>query len=129
MPKKLLMIEDDSEVRLVVARLAKRKSWEFHGAGNAQDGLALAARVAPDFIIIDVQLPDREGWDVCRDLKKHQALGRVPILIVSGRRMSPEDQALGIQIGADDYLVKPFDASELWMRVEAILRARSQARA
>ncbi len=124
MPRKLLMIEDDVEVRRVVKRLAKRNSWEFHEAGTAGDGLEAAARVDPDFILLDIQLPDGEGWDVCRELKKHATLGRVPVLLVSGRRMTPEDQAKGIEIGADDYLVKPFDGSELWLRIEAILKAR-----
>jgi len=125
MPLKILMIEDDIEVRRLVGRSARRRAWEFHEAGTAAEGLTRARESKPDIILLDIQLPDGEGWDVCASLKRDALLARIPIVMVSGRRMLPEDKARGIAAGADDYLAKPFDPSELWLRIEAILKAKN----
>ncbi|MBI4424024.1 MAG: response regulator [Elusimicrobia bacterium] len=117
MPMKLLMIEDDKDVRGLVARTAKRRRWEFHEAGTVQDGLASAAELGPDVILLDVQLPDGEGWDVCAALKKDERLRAIPVLMLSGKRMRPEEKARGLELGADDYLAKPFYTSELCLRI------------
>lgn len=124
MPKKLLMIEDDPDVRTVVARVARRKRWDFHEATTVAEGLEQAGRLRPDMILLDVQLPDGDGWDLCAAMKRDAGLRAVPILMLSGKRMQPEERARGIELGADDYMAKPFDPSELWLRIEAILKAK-----
>ncbi|MBI5623782.1 MAG: response regulator transcription factor [Elusimicrobia bacterium] len=122
--RRLLMIDDDRETRRMVGRYVRHKGWEFIEAADGAEGIVAALRDSPDLILLDIQLPDLEGWEVCRRLKAESLPEPIPIMMVSGARFSPEDKAHGLEIGADDYLSKPFDLSELWLRVEAILKAR-----
>lgn len=124
--RRVFYIEDDGQVSLVVGQFFKRQKWEFHSAATGQDGLDRAAEVKPDAILLDVQLPDMEGWDICRELRRKPELASVPIIMVSGRLADPESKAKGLEAGADDFLGKPFDLTELALRIEAILRARGK---
>lgn len=126
MKRRLLMIEDDDQVSLVVGNFLKRQDWDFHAAGNGRDGIAAAAQLKPDVVLLDVQLPDMEGWDICKSLKRNPALAATPIVMVSGNRIDPESKAKGIEAGADDFLSKPFDLLELQLRIEGILKARGR---
>ena len=118
------MIEDDDQVRHVVNQFLKRKDWEFHSAPTGTEGVEKASSVRPDVVLLDVQLPDMEGWDVCRQLKADAALRAIPVVMVSGNRFGAADRVRGLEAGADDFLVKPFDLTELLLRIENILKAR-----
>ena len=83
-----------------------------------------ASSVRPDVVLLDVQLPDMEGWDVCRQLKADAALRAIPVVMVSGNRFGAADRVRGLEAGADDFLVKPFDLTEMLLRIENILKAR-----
>lgn len=126
MKRKLLIIEDDEQVRLVVRQFLKRKDWEFHGAGSGQEGLEKSSSLLPDLIVLDVQLPDMEGWDICRRLKDDPVLKAIPVIMVSGNYLDPTHKARGLEAGADDFLAKPFDMTELLLRMNAILRSRGR---
>jgi DNA-binding response OmpR family regulator len=126
MKRSLVMIEDDEQIRHLVGLFLKRKSWDFHGAATGAEGLEKTSSLRPDIILLDVQLPDAEGWDICRQLKGNPSLSETPVIMVSGRRTSPDDKAQGLEAGADDFLSKPFNLTELFLRMETILKARGK---
>jgi DNA-binding response OmpR family regulator len=118
MPKVLIVEDDDSMMT------ALRDGFEYEGysvtqARDGAEGLRLAAETGPDVIILDVMLPKMSGLDVCRDIRK--AGSAVPILMLTARGQEI-DKVLGLKLGADDYITKPFGFLELMARVEAVLR-------
>jgi DNA-binding response OmpR family regulator len=121
----LLLIDDDHELAELLFKLFEREHLSLRHAGTVADGHACYEREAPDVLILDLMLPDGNGLDLCRQLRA--ADPRVPILILTARG-DPIDRVLGLELGADDYLPKPFEARELLARVRALLR-RAQAAA
>lgn len=124
--RKLVMIEDDEQISLLVGRFLKRKSWDFHSAGTGSEGLEKSSSVRPDIVLLDINLPDTEGWDVCRRLRADPVLSETPVIMLSGHRLTPNDKARGLEAGADDFLSKPFNLTELSLRMEAILKVRGK---
>jgi two-component system, OmpR family, response regulator RegX3 len=116
--KRVLVIEDERPIAEPLADALRREGFDVQLAGTAADGLeAFSARV-PDIVLLDVMLPDGDGRDVLRQI--HQA-SRVPVLMVSARG-EEMDRVLGLELGADDYVTKPFSAAELVARMRAVLR-------
>lgn len=126
MKRKLLIIEDDEQVRLLVSRFLRRKDWEFHSATDGREGLEMAASLRPDVLLLDVQLPDMEGWDICRKLRTDAAMRLAAVIMVSGNRLEPDDKVRCLEAGADDFLAKPFDLTELMLRIDTILKVRGR---
>lgn len=126
MKRVMLMIDDDEQVVYAVSRFLKRKDWDFYGAFTGTEGLKKASELHPDVVLLDVQLPDMEGWEICRRLKSDAALSGVSVVMVSGARLNPPDKALGLQSGADDFLGKPFNLTELLLRLDAIMRIKGK---
>lgn len=119
MKRKILLVEDEPGL---VLTLSDRLSKEGYGVDVARDGLRglqAALTGAFDLIVLDVMLPKKSGLDVCRDLR--QQGGTTPVLMLTARSQVV-DRVLGLKLGADDYLVKPFDVLELLARIEALLR-------
>ena len=116
--KKVVIVDDDPSVQEVTRAYLERDGYLVYVAGTAGEGLALAERVKPGLIVLDLMLPDRSGEDVCREIR---ARSDVPILILTAKA-SEEERITGLAIGADDYLTKPFSPRELVGRVRAILR-------
>jgi len=114
----ILIVEDDPNTASLVATYLQREGFTTLIARDGQQALQLAERKKPGFIILDVMLPRLEGWDVCRELRK---FSEVPILFLTARE-EEIDRILGLSLGADDYVVKPFSPRELVERVKAILR-------
>jgi len=114
----ILIVEDDPNTASLVATYLQREGFTTLIARDGQQALQLAERKKPGFIILDVMLPGLEGWDVCRELRK---FSEVPILFLTARE-EEIDRILGLSLGADDYVVKPFSPRELVERVKAILR-------
>jgi DNA-binding response OmpR family regulator len=119
---RLLLIEDDSRLAEMVQDYLGAAGFRVERAANAGLGLALEARDSFDAVILDLMLPDMDGLDVCRKIR---ARGAVPILMLTARG-DAMDRVIGLEIGADDYLPKPFEPRELLARLRAILR-RSRA--
>ncbi|MGO9822720.1 MAG: response regulator transcription factor [Solirubrobacteraceae bacterium] len=116
---RVLVIEDDDAVRSAVRRALLLGGYEVLLAPNGQDGLLQAQTAVPDAIILDLGLPDIDGMEVCRRLR---SVGdRTPILMLTARD-AVEDRVDGLEVGADDYLVKPYDVRELQARLKAIMR-------
>ena len=124
MSNRLLLIEDDTRLAEMVADYLGKAGFRVEHAANAARGLALAARDDFDAIILDLMLPDMDGLDVCRKIRTQAA---IPILMLTARG-DAMDRVIGLEIGADDYLPKPFEPRELLARLRAILRRGKTAK-
>jgi len=118
MSNSILIAEDDDHTAGLLVRYFKKEGFDTLRAANGEDALSIAGKRQP----LDLMMPDVDGWEVCRKLR---SLSQVPILILSARQ-EEADRILGLNLGADDYVVKPFSPREVVARVHAILR-RSQA--
>lgn len=118
MSDRILLIEDDTRLAEMVRDYLGEAGFRVERAGSGSAGLALQAREPFDAIILDLMLPDMDGLDVCRKLRSH---GAVPILMLTARG-DAMDRVIGLELGADDYLPKPFEPRELLARLRAILR-------
>jgi two-component system alkaline phosphatase synthesis response regulator PhoP len=125
MPSRILIVEDEPAIRTAVADRLQSEGYAVEVSGDASDGLRRALEGGFDLLLLDVMLPGRSGFDVCREVRRRWL--EVPILMLTARG-EVVDRVLGLKLGADDYLVKPFEMAELLARVEARLRARSVAR-
>ena len=120
---KVLIIDDDLDaLRIARMRLAKLGLTLFSADGGIA-GLEVARREMPDLILLDLEMPDLSGFDVCRILKADAELCMIPVLFLSASSAA-EDKIKGLDLGAVDYIVKPFDAAELCARVRAALRTK-----
>ena len=117
---RVLVIEDDAEIADVLRRFLRQEGHEVRVAADGEVALPAAAEFVPDLVILDLGLPGVDGVEVCRHLR---AEGDVPILILTARA-ELEDRVEGLDSGADDYLVKPFERQELLARIRALLRRR-----
>lgn len=123
MPPRILVIEDDRRVASSLERALRAHGHEVDVAFDGSSGLR-ASRAAPDAIVLDVNLPDLSGLDVCRRLRADACA--IPVLMLTARA-AVEDRVAGLDAGADDYLVKPFALAELLARVRALLRRGLEA--
>ena len=121
MAERILMIDDDARLAGMVSDYLGGAGFRLSIAGTAREGEALLKRESFDAVILDLMLPDGDGLDVCRRLR---ALSDVPILMLTARG-EPMDRVVGLEIGADDYLAKPFEPRELQARLRAILRRKA----
>jgi DNA-binding response OmpR family regulator len=116
--KKVVVIDDDLSVQEVTRAYLERDGYLVYLAGTAAEGLAVAERVKPGLIVLDLMLPDRSGEEICREIRERSD---VPILMLTAKA-SEDERVAGLALGADDYLTKPFSPRELVARVRAILR-------
>ena len=116
--KRVVVIDDDASVQEVTRAYLERDGYLVYVAGTAAEGLAVAERVKPGLVVLDLMLPDRSGEDVCREIRERSD---VPILMLTAKA-SEDERVAGLALGADDYLTKPFSPRELVARVRAILR-------
>lgn len=119
---RVLVIEDDSKIAGFVVNGLKQNGFAVDHASDGEQGLAMAATVSYDTIVLDVMLPKLDGLSLLRELRKEKV--RTPVLILSARA-SVDDRVTGLQAGGDDYLTKPFAFSELLARVQALIRRAS----
>ena len=123
MAKHILIVDDDALLRRSLAFNVEQAGYRVSTAGNAEDALALARRDPPDLVLLDIGLPGMDGLDALRHFQER--IG-VPVIFVTARRREL-DQVLGLELGADDYITKPFDLDVLLARVKAALRRTQRA--
>lgn len=117
----VLLVEDEPDLRELVAHHIRAAGHEVVGCAQGQEGLRLARQRRPDLVLLDLMLPDMSGVDVCRQLRGDPATARIPVLMLTARS-AELDRVHGFEAGADDYVVKPFSSRELVLRVRALLR-------
>jgi DNA-binding response OmpR family regulator len=120
-PKTILVIDDQREFSLLVRRYLEQEGFEVIVAPDGTDGLRIAENHRPDLVVLDLTMPDIDGLEVCSRLRADPRKQFLPILVLSARA-SAADRVLGLETGADDYLVKPFQPEELVARVKALFR-------
>lgn len=115
----ILIVDDDPEIRSLLARYLAAQGFRVQTAANRRECEARLAQVTPDLLVLDVMLPDGSGLDICRSLRERQP--QLPIIMLTALK-EDVDRIIGIEIGADDYLGKPFNPRELVARIRAVLR-------
>ena len=124
MTQQLLMIEDDTRLAAMVGEYLRQSGYAFSHAPDGESGLVAVQGSSPDLVILDLMLPGIDGLEVCRRIKALSGATAVLMLTAKG---DPMDRIVGLEIGADDYLPKPFEPRELLARVRAVLRRGSDA--
>lgn len=116
--KKILIVDDDENIAELISLYLLKECFDTEIAANGEEALEKFKSYNPNLILLDIMLPGIDGYDVCREIRKES---NVPIIMLSAKG-EVFDKVLGLKIGADDYMVKPFDSNELVARVQAILR-------
>ena len=119
--ERILVVEDEEAILEVVSQAMKRHGFEVSTANNGDSALEMAYSLHPDIIILDIMLPKMDGWEVCRRLKREDETRNIPLIMLTARR-EERDVVEGLNLGADDYIKKPFSLVELIARVKALLR-------
>jgi signal transduction histidine kinase len=126
---KILIVEDEAALLQAYTRILESASHEVVGASTAEEGLRLCAAERPDLVLLDAFLPDGDGLDVCKRIKADPDTSRSSVILISGRRISPDEQAEGLESGADGYLTKPLERRTLLAHIRALLRITETERA
>ena len=121
LPVHILIAEDDRDIAELITHFIRKEGWSTHVAGTGDDALAYARCHPVDLVVLDVMLPGLSGLEICRALRSDAATEAIPIIMVTARA-EETDRILGLELGADDYLPKPFSPNELVARVRALIR-------
>ena len=126
MVKKILIVEDESDLIKLLKYNLEKEGFKINYATDGTVALAEVRRDPPDLIILDLMLPGLDGLEVCRQLRRNDRFARIPILVLSARG-EEADRVVGLELGADDYVTKPFSTREVIARVRALLRRHEPA--
>ena len=118
---KVLVVEDEADVAEMIRYNLGKEGYDVRLAANGTDALRQAKDVRPDVILLDIMVPQLNGWEICRRLKQDRDTQAIPVIMVTGR-VEEGDKVLGFEMGADDYVTKPFSPRELVARVRAVSR-------
>jgi DNA-binding response OmpR family regulator len=121
MTRNILVIEDDKDVIDVFRYFLEKENFRVHVAKDGLMGLEMAAKIVPNLILLDLMIPKLDGIEVCKNLKSDRRLGDIPLIMVTAKA-EEADKVKGLEIGADDYVSKPFSPKELVARVRAAIR-------
>ena len=119
--KRVLLIEDDRDIVELVRYNLEREGFQVAAATDGATGLAQIRKAPPDILLLDLMLPKLSGLDICKEIRRDTSLNRLPILMLTARG-EEADRVVGLEMGADDYVTKPFSPRELGARVKALLR-------
>jgi DNA-binding response OmpR family regulator len=120
--KKTALIEDDADLFTLLKYNLEKEGYQFVGLQTGKGALELCRRERPDLLILDIMLPDSDGLDICRSIRSTPELAHIPIIFLTARA-SESDRIVGLELGANDYLVKPFSVRELLARIKVQFRA------
>lgn len=115
---KIMVVDDDENICELLRLYLEKEEFEVSIAGNGAKALTVFAQENPDLILLDIMLPELDGWQVCREIRKKS---QCPIIMLTAKGET-FDKVLGLELGADDYVVKPFEAKEIIARIKAVLR-------
>jgi len=122
---KILLVDDDPNIRQLVSLYLTREGFEVEEATRGDDALKQFRAAAPNMILLDIMLPGMDGWQVCREVRK---VSNIPIIMLTAKDET-FDKVLGLELGADDYIAKPFEPKELVARIKAVIRRYQSAEA
>jgi two-component system, OmpR family, alkaline phosphatase synthesis response regulator PhoP len=121
MAERILVVDDDPELVRLLGAYLKQAGFQVLTAYDGEGALHILRRERPDLVLLDLMLPDRDGWDVTRIVRADPNLGSIPIIMLTAR-VEDYDRILGLELGADDYVTKPYNPREVVARVRAVLR-------
>ena len=122
MPKKIVYIEDDLEMTYLIKMILERRGYEIISTNNGLEGFDLVTSENPDIILLDLMMPDIDGWDIYRQLKSSDQTEKIPVVVISAKAQ-PIDKVLGLQVAkVNNYIAKPFKPQELIEVIENILK-------
>ena len=121
MPSRVLIVEDEPDIRALVVHHLKREGYQVSAASSGEEALRQVQAAPPDLVLLDLMMPAMDGLEVCRRLRQDPATAMLPIVMLTAKG-DEVDRVIGLEIGADDYVVKPFSPKELLARVRAVLR-------
>jgi len=124
--KKIVLIEDDSDLYSLIQYNLEKEGFTMAGAQTGKGAIELCRRERPDLIILDIMLPDSDGLEICRAIRNHSELAAVPVIFLTARA-SETDRIVGLELGANDYIVKPFFIRELIARIKIHFRGQPPA--
>ena len=124
--KKILLIEDDADLFALLKYNLEREGFALVGSQTGRGAIELCRRERPDLILLDIMLPDSDGLDICKGLRSHAELAHIPIIFLTARA-SETDRIVGLELGANDYIVKPFFVRELIARIRIQFRGAQAA--
>ena len=122
---RIVIIEDEPDIVQLVRYSFQKEGFQVESFGRGKDGLEHLRRKSPDLVLLDIMLPDMDGLDICRRLRADDRLKTLPVIFLTAKG-AEIDRVLGLEIGADDYVVKPFSPRELLARVKAVLRRQER---
>src|SRR5215813_10841476 len=124
--KKILLIEDDSDLYALLKYNLEKEGFILVGAQTGKGATELCRRERPDLILLDIMLPDSDGLDICKGIRAHPELAHIPVIFLTARA-SETDRIVGLELGANDYIVKPFFIRELVARIKIQFRGQQTA--
>ena len=125
MKEKILIVEDEKDIIKMLEYNLKKEGFRVTNARDGEDALDLALRQYPDLILLDLMLPGIDGLEVCKTLKKETKTASIPIIMLTAKSQE-SDKVVGLELGADDYITKPFSPRELLARIKAVLRRATE---
>ena len=125
---RILVADDEESIVDLVRQLLLRRGYEVFTAGDGDTALQMIYDLKPDLVVLDLMLPRMDGWEVCRRVREDPEIGGTPVLMLTARR-DERDLVAGLELGADDYVKKPFSTAELSARIAAILRRMGSEKA
>jgi two-component system alkaline phosphatase synthesis response regulator PhoP len=128
MPKKILVIEDEKDIQELLQLYLKRDGYDVHIARDGETGLRKASQERYDLVLLDLMLPQVDGLEICRNLRSRPQTADLPIIMITAKA-DEADRIVGLEMGADDYITKPFSPREVVARVKAIFRRLEKPRA
>ena len=123
--KKIVLIEDDSDLFALLKYNLEKEGYSFAGSQTGKGALELCKRERPDLVILDIMLPDSDGLEICKAIRKHPDLANTPVIFLTARA-TETDRIVGLELGANDYIVKPFFVRELIARIKIQFRGQAQ---
>jgi two-component system alkaline phosphatase synthesis response regulator PhoP len=123
--KTILLIEDEEDIAALIKLQAEISGYKLHVETDGINGYRAVERERPDLVVLDIMLPGQNGLDVCRKMKSHSDLKNIPVIIISAKN-EELDVVLGLELGADDYVAKPFSPKVLFSRIKAVLRREKE---
>lgn len=124
--KKVLLIEDDADLFSLIQYNLEKEGFQFAGSQTGKGAIDLCRREKPDLVILDIMLPDSDGLDICKRIRAHPELSHLPVIFLTARA-SETDRIVGLELGANDYIVKPFFVRELIARIKIHFRGQQVA--
>src|ERR1035438_5805474 len=124
--KKILLIEDDADLFALLKYNLEKEGFILVGAQTGKGAVEFCRRERPDLILLDIMLPDSDGLDICKGIRNHPELAHIPVIFLTARA-SETDRIVGLELGANDYIVKPFFVRELIARIKIQFRSRVSA--